>query len=363
MPKYSELILIVLFIANYISFNLLAQGRHGLLEITHKKIRLISDDGDYRLQITEHDTNIYLSIPLNWLIPEEPEENGYVSSINYDSTVTVFDIGGGLSAIHISSYDIQQEGSAQAAAGRDVFLVYSEQQNRVFSGLIDLGITKDRVRSGGTFYATNSHFVLGDINRDGFTDIGVLKEELEFSPCSQSCIMHPVDWYVFEHNSWIQRADSSGIFPARGVTRLPLIGLSRNPVDYVKEISLHKNVCLLKYEDFGVQAMAYELIGYQWYQWKPHGDPDPDTRYDIKVIVYKDIPAGMVREFYTVYKELRQDYRYVEYCRALHYLNKQIREIEELQKTESHQGDVSLFTDLKSTLLKTRDKIVRRLND
>ena len=360
MPKYSVHILIILT-ANYIPFNLQAQGRNGLFEIANKQIRLISDDGNYRLQITVNDMNTHLSIPVHWLTPEEPEQNEYVSLFNYDSTVTVFDIGSGLSGIHISSYDIQQDGSAQAAAGRDIFLVYAAEENKVYPGLVDLDITKDRVRSAGTFYATNSYFLLADINFDGFKDIGVIKEALQFSPHDQSYFMYPVEWYVFNEHSWIHQADSSGKFPSREMIKLPLIGLGKSPVDYIKERYLHRNICVLEYEDFGVQAMAYDLIGYQWYQWNNHGDPDPDARYDIKVVVYKDMQLRKVKELYPVVKELRQDFRHVEYNRAIYYFDRHIQEIEELRQAEPQQGNLHIFEDLKSTLLKTREKIVHRL--
>ena len=42
----------------------------------------------------------------------------------------------------------------------------------------------------------------------------------------------------------------------------------------------------LNYYDFGLQCMCYELIGYDWWQWDNHGDSDPKTTCDIKVVVY-----------------------------------------------------------------------------
>jgi len=284
MKKYPVQIVIIWLVAGLIPSIGWLQERNGPFDIGTMQLKLLSDSGRFRLQITEGDTLSQLSIPPDWLIPEENEEKGYVSGYNYDDTLTAFRIGGRLTGIQLSSYDIQKEGSAQAAAGRDVFLVYNGQENQLYPGIINLGITKDRLRSAGTFYATNNIFLLADINCDGFKDIGIMKEDLQFSPLNQSYIRYPPEWYIFKNNRWIHEADSSGIFPLQKIIKLPLIGLSKSPVDFIKEVYLRKNICVLDYKNFGVQAMAHELLGFQWYQWNSHGDPDPNATYDIKVV-------------------------------------------------------------------------------
>ncbi len=213
MKKYSVQFAIIWIVAGLIPSTGWIQERNGPFDIGTRQLKLLPDSSRFSLQIIEHDKQKQLSIPTIWLIPEEDEEKGYVSGLNYDETLTTFRIGGGLTGIQISSYEIQKEGSAQAAAGRDVFLVYNGQENRLYPGIIDLGITKDRVRSAGTFYATNNIFLLADINYDGFKDIGIIKEDLQFSPLSQSYNRYPPEWYLFKKNRWILEADSSGIFP------------------------------------------------------------------------------------------------------------------------------------------------------
>ena len=47
-----------------------------------------------------------------------------------------------------------------------------------------------------------------------------------------------------------------------------------------------KQYLVFDYEDFGPQAMAYQTFGMQWWQWDSHGDSNPNTKYDIKIIVY-----------------------------------------------------------------------------
>jgi hypothetical protein len=105
--------------------------------------------------------------------------------------------------------------------------------------------------------------------------------------------------------------------------------------------------------------MAYKLLGYQWYQWDSHGAPDPETKYTIKVIVYKNISLEEVRQLYPVSKEIKQDYRYIEYDTALVYLNRQIIEIGELHKLDADNNDLSI--DMQTTLQSTKIKILDKL--
>ncbi len=62
-----------------------------------------------------------------------------------------------------------------------------------------------------------------------------------------------------------------------------------------------------------------------WWQWQTSGDPRP-RKYDIKVIVYKDIPINDVKKMFPVTPSLYQDYRYVEYSVAIDYLDTLIEE-------------------------------------
>lgn len=76
----------------------------------------------------------------------------------------------------------------------------------------------------------------------------------------------------------------------------------------------------LDYDDFGPQVVAHEVIGMDWWQWQPHGDSRP-SHYPIKVVVYKGISLPQVKAQYPVKPELEQDYRYLEYTRAMDYLD------------------------------------------
>ena len=87
-----------------------------------------------------------------------------------------------------------------------------------------------------------------------------------------------------------------------------------------------KRILILSYNDFGPQLMAWETFGMQWWQWDQHGDSDPNTKYDIKIAVYRDIPLQEVKERFPVVKEFKRDYRYVEYDEAIKFLDKNILE-------------------------------------
>jgi hypothetical protein len=78
------------------------------------------------------------------LIPEkerEAERYNYVSSFSYNKTVTSFPIGDGMMALHISSYKDQEQGSARAGAGRDLFHIYDPESQTLAKGLVGMGVT------------------------------------------------------------------------------------------------------------------------------------------------------------------------------------------------------------------------------
>jgi hypothetical protein len=60
---------------------------------------------------------------------------------------------------------------------------------------------------------------------------------------------------------------------------------------------------------------------------------------------------------------LEQDFRYVDYNRAIQYLDRQIQEIDELKQTKLQQEDIGMFENLRSTLIKTSEEIVNKLNN
>ena len=195
-----------------------------------------------------------IEIPKAWLYPAEEvqeDEESYVTSFNYLEPVTSFEIGKELLGLHLSSWDYMPTGSAMAASGRDIFLVYNKKMQQISPGILDNGLTKNRVRSMGCFFATFHDYVIGDINNDGLTDIGVTLEKIwceeQFDEKRQLDLMsgpyyekYPIEWYIFKGNIWKKASQYNGIRPEKAIMKLPMIGLKKSPVEFVREIYKNK---------------------------------------------------------------------------------------------------------------------------
>ena len=118
--------------------------------------------------------------------------------------------------------------------------------------------------------------------------------------------------------------------------------------------SAQRNSLVLEYEDFGPQSAVYDVLGYQWFQWNTHGDPDPRKVDNIKVVVYRStLPLSVVSRMYPVEKEKLQDYRHIDCQSALQLIDRNILEI----KSNEFEGANLLLKRLK----KTRARIEREL--
>lgn len=144
------------------------------MSVDQQTFRLVKEGQAYYLVGSRDEKT---AVPLEWLCPrvDSDESESYVSSCRFDETVSAFPLGGGFIGLHLSSYDTG-EGSAMAAAGRDVFIIFEERTKKAHPGM-NPGITKERGRSICMF-ATFHDFFISDINHDGFTDIGVVKERI-----------------------------------------------------------------------------------------------------------------------------------------------------------------------------------------
>ena len=112
---------------------------------------------------------------------------------------------------------------------------------------------------------------------------------------------------------------------------------------------------ILSYDDFGPQAIAWKTFGMQWWQWDNHGDSDPNTTYDIKIAIYRDIPLHEVKERFPVVLETKNDYRYIEYSAALNYLDKNILDHQDI--------DAYWAKDIVKRFSKVRSKIITELKE
>ncbi|MCL2523605.1 MAG: hypothetical protein FWF20_02130 [Betaproteobacteria bacterium] len=113
---------------------------------------------------------------------------------------------------------------------------------------------------------------------------------------------------------------------------LSLVSCTEQPHDAPKA----QRTLVLPYDAFGPQVIAYLLIGFEWYQWDNHGDSSPITEYDVRVVIYRDIPLYQVRKQFPVIIG-QQDYRYISYHDALAHCDRHLRE------------DSQLFAHLKQT--------------
>lgn len=80
-----------------------------------------------------------------------------------------------------------------------------------------------------------------------------------------------------------------------------------------------------------------------------HGDSDPTVRYDITVAVYRNVPLAEVKAKYSVEPGLEKDVRYLEYQKALGFLDEKIAE--------------NVMKSVTERLQATRKKITAELGD
>jgi hypothetical protein len=111
------------------------------------------------------------------------------------------------------------------------------------------------------------------------------------------------------------------------------------------------------YEDFGPQTMAWEKIGMQWWQWDSHGiSSDPNYKYDIKVVVYRDMTLTQIKSLYPVDRAKRKDFRYFEYDDSIKYLNERITELD----SEKEEWAIKLQERLIQTKMRIQKEIISK---
>ncbi len=202
---------------------------------------LIKDKTGYRLVAPGREP---IAVPRAWLEPEEvrkQEEETYVTALEWGRPVTAFALGDGRVGLHLASYTVAAEGSAQAAAGRDLFLIHDPGANRLRLGL-DLGETKGRVRVDGCFAAWYHRIQLGDVDCDGRLDLGVVEERIDCTDDEneeETPYLVPflrtgtLDWFVLGDEGWRARPGLAGRLPCFGMREFPPLGAALSPVDWV----------------------------------------------------------------------------------------------------------------------------------
>jgi len=230
-------------------FQSLAEGQKiegAPADISSLHSKLLTERTRFILQLDLPEGEKKLTIPRAWLVPPDRYVDAdYVSSVLYSTQVTSFPVGNGRIGLHLSSFDSQKDGSAAAAAGRDVFLIYDAKSSTLARGNSHLGVTKQRLRDSGCLTAGMSHFLLADVNHDGLTDIGVIKENIFCGPEDSDGIpgpqfyeQHSVRWYIYTAEGWNEDTHYSGKLPEK-YSELPLIGIGLGTVDFFASIIWH----------------------------------------------------------------------------------------------------------------------------
>ncbi len=100
---------------------------------------------------------------------------------------------------------------------------------------------------------------------------------------------------------------------------------------------------ILPYSAFGPQAAAYKVIGMEWWQWDSHGDSRPRD-YPIKIVVFWDQTREDTAKRHPVDRGKLQDFRYVEYSKAITHMERTIKELKdsELDASAIERGLVQL---------------------
>jgi hypothetical protein len=102
------------------------------------------------------------------------------------------------------------------------------------------------------------------------------------------------------------------------------------------------NFIVLNYQDFGPQAMAEELLGPEYWQWDS-GQYSQPQKFDIKVVVYRNMNLDVVKLTFPVNKNQKKDFRYVEYKVAMQWYDRQIDSFNADLTSNSGDKDISFY--------------------
>lgn len=114
------------------------------------------------------------------------------------------------------------------------------------------------------------------------------------------------------------------------------------------------------YNSFGPPQLSSPLIGNKWWQWD---DPDnyKPVKYNVQVVVYRDIVLDRVKLSFPVIPEEKQDYRYVEYEKASVYFEETIAQLEEELKSYDEPVEYAAFARFPLALYRTALELEKKL--
>lgn len=106
--------------------------------------------------------------------------------------------------------------------------------------------------------------------------------------------------------------------------------------------SSNNNFIVLNYKDFGPQDIAEELIGPNYWQWDD-GHYSKPQKFEIEVVVYRDMTLDKVKEMFPVDKNDKKDFRYVQYNLTMKWFDKQINYFNEELASNSGDKNISFY--------------------
>lgn len=211
---------------------------------------LFSKNSKYIIKITSSKKIKKISLPKKYLEFNTLYESFdvYITVEDYHKNITAFQVAPGYIGLYLSAYRISK-GSVKLAYGTDKFLIYDEKKNKIINSAIKFKVSKARVKHRQCMSAIYHRFIVSDINRDGMFDVGIIKEEiicnetanvLNVSHKDPFYIQEKIKWFVFKDQGWIYNKKLDKRFPDSYYFYLPLLGMAKTPIDFVKEFNLSR---------------------------------------------------------------------------------------------------------------------------
>ena len=175
------------------------------------------------------------SIPGDWLATD-----GEPGAGPFEAGVTAFALDAHRVGLHLMAYRISTEGTSATALGRDAVLVLDRNTDALAPLAPPFGVTRGRTHAAGCWQAWDVTILVGDVNRDGIRDIGVIRRRLSCDipeagvPSLPSYREAPVHWWVSGGGAWAESDAYDGRLPP-GYLRVPARALHKSPVDWVLE--------------------------------------------------------------------------------------------------------------------------------
>jgi hypothetical protein len=220
------------------------------IEVVQTDYRLVSQSGNSRLELV-HSSGKRYRLSNKWLTvtgqtagANRPGTEPLIGPAHFFHRVSSFRIHSGLVGLHLVSLRrIPAAGSD--IIGQDRFLVLNTSLNKITPGRVNYSLSMQQTTAFNCLQTQNKLYVIADVDRDGYMDIGVQKELLgcqeQFDPVAGGNVLtrpvyvktRPV-WYRFNGNAWQHDRKYDGKAIPGHARSLPLIGMEKSLVQQQK---------------------------------------------------------------------------------------------------------------------------------